>query len=208
MSVEGEEQMKVEPTFEGSEDVASGEQPQDEQALSLQKPELNLPSLRATMPLVTTSSEGEYLEREVWGTLEPALEKLLRACRSYIPEDVRQTYPGGRNGCEVQRVQTAHDAVDFDPLLWLADYLSTFNPNAEQKYTPDSAATTIQCAFRCHLARKESKARRAERQAEVEAQMLAHKRNVAATTIQAAYRGHRVRLTLSLGRHAHDLSMC
>lgn len=53
---------------------------------------------RATVPLLTTSAEGQYLDREIWDTLEPALEKLLRACRSYIPEDVRTAYPGGRNG--------------------------------------------------------------------------------------------------------------
>lgn len=41
-------------------------------------------------------------------------------------------------GSEVQRVQRPHDAVNFDPVLWLADYLTTYVALTIAKCSPFS----------------------------------------------------------------------
>mmetsp|Transcript_35743 Transcript_35743/g.93466 ORF Transcript_35743/g.93466 Transcript_35743/m.93466 type:complete len:246 (-) Transcript_35743:10-747(-) len=154
--------------------------------------------IRKCIPIQLASAEGRYLEEQVWPTLAPALEKLLLAVEYNTPKEVKERYPGGLHGPEVRRVTRPEDA-EFEPLQWLATYLDNYNPFQPSKFTPDTGALAIQCAWRQFLARRIRGRKTAERDARVSAEALAQRQNAAATTIQALWRGYCVRQEIALG---------
>lgn len=164
-------------------------------------------TLRPTIPVDVVSSAGRYLDDSVWPTLGPALERLLNAVKYNTPFEVREKYDGGYNGHEVKRVLHPEDTKDFDPILWLGEFLKNHNPNVPPKYSPDEAATILQCSFRSRKARKALSDLKANRDSTIQALAEEKRRNEAATAIQAAYRGHKVRLAMALGQRG-DFAMC
>jgi len=138
------------------------------------------------------------LEENVWPTLRPALEKLLLAVQYNTPKEVKESYPGGPRGAEVLRVTRPEDAT-FEPLEWLALYLENFNPFQPMKFTRDTAAMTIQNAWRQKLARRALQLKAEEHAARMTAEALAARQDQAATAIQATWRGYCVRQEIALG---------
>jgi len=172
-------------------------------AMTENKPARTPAELRGLLPAQSSSAEGKYLDEQVWPTLELGLEKLLNAIKYHVPKDVVGSYPGGWNGADVQRVTKPRHAVDFDPLEWLATYLAWYNPNVPSKWTPETAATKVQSAYRGYRGRvRVNRLKEVIRLARAAAD-LAQLQNESATKIQALYRGHSVRLNLALG---HALS--
>lgn len=146
---------------------------------------------RTIPPIAIHSEAGEYLQAQVWLTLNRALECMLAAMKKSVPRDQR-------TGMTMEKLLAANPK--FNATRWIAQYLKAYNPNRPPRFSRNSAAIVIQAGFRGHLVRKEvRRLREIHRKAEAAAELV-RRRNRAATLIQACYRGHRVRVYLAMGR--------
>jgi len=68
------------------------------------------------------AKEARYLQSQLWPVLGPALQRLLASLRLYIPAATRSTYADPT----VPLVWRPQDAVDFNPIKWLATYLKRY----------------------------------------------------------------------------------
>lgn len=148
--------------------------------------------LRDLRPFEVISSEGKFLEKEVWPTLEPALHKLFTALQFQLPSRKHMS--------PFDRITDPEEARGFNPIQWLASYLKRNNPNAPGGMSLERAATLIQAAWRAFLARRVvTRMREQAAHARVLGEDEA-KRVRAATKIQAVFRGHSVRIALEVGQ--------
>lgn len=148
------------------------------------------------MPVQSTTLQSKFLEESVWPTLLPALEKLQIAIKYAIPRNVRDKY----DDPSMKRIQHPEDAVGFNPVLWLANYLKRYNPNVPPKFTKDQAVIYLQTRIRAYIARKKVRQLKAQAAAIRAQQDHELARYRAAVTIQAFTRGRAVRQAIKLGR--------
>jgi hypothetical protein len=132
------------------------------------------------------------LDENVWPVLSVALEKLLGALKARIPKSVRET----RGDASLR----PEDAVDFHPLLWLANYLKHYNPARPNRFSAEEAAVAIQALYRGHCVRRAARVAREQAEAEHIAREQATREARAAARIQALFRGHSVRVAIALGK--------